>query len=724
MPRRRCPDGHPLEESSRSNCDPCCDVCESTDAEAKWGCARCDFDLCDECLAKIENVSSKGLPTGGDTQEEVILAHREELEKLQALLGSNHRICAGKRRATARAHFRMGDSDAAFLEANRALAIDDNTLGPDHVVSQRSQKLIASIQHLSGSGNPSVGETMAGSSSLSDNSSVLGVSVHYLQTTFLAEARVAGNDETSCVYDIEDLQSQEMGIVRRKGALVCSPADGRMGASYVDCLVGNDNVGRANYMLSYSWAYAIGDIVDSLVSFCATNNLDPKRTYVWIDCLCINQHRVVEQKNSGGTGMLDFEQEFPKKLKAIGHMLALLVPWNSPVYLTRIWCVFELYTAHHTGCRISVVMPLRERAKLARDLVGKEGCRIVLLRASSRQSLKESAHSSYEALLREDDHDNEGGGIGRLYNALANTKVQDAQASIEADRKFILNSIESGPGCDELNQRINNLLRCWVREVIGEILNGRNDTTSSIADSIGDDTITLDHAGLSNRIGSILHQNGEYDAALELFRHAHGICRKLLGPGALMTATCHINIGAIHCGNGDYDQALTEYSHALSIRTSQLGSNSVGAASVWCHIGRVLLDQEDYAGALEQYRAANAVVVDKDHELAAHSYNGIGNALESMGDLEGALEAYRKALTIRKRSLGSNHVDTAISYSLTGRVLKALGDRDGAMQEYSECLSIRSSVLGSEHLETEDCFNAIVALTGDQDCSGDVSPCD
>ena len=65
--------------------------------------------------------------------------------------------------------------------------------------------------------------------------------------------------------------------------------------------------------------------------------------------------------------MLDFEQEFPVMLKNIGHMLAMMFPWNGPLYLKRIWCVFELHTASINGCQVSIVMPPNEKVALQQE---------------------------------------------------------------------------------------------------------------------------------------------------------------------------------------------------------------------------------------------------------------------------------------------------------------------------------------------------------------------
>ena len=99
----------------------------------------------------------------------------------------------------------------------------------------------------------------------------LAPSVYHLQTSFLDYITENDFNPTSAkVYDIENLSEEEPGLIRRKGMDVICPIDGDLGASYVHSIMddGDDHVGAATHMLSYAWGYVIGDIVDTLVSYC------------------------------------------------------------------------------------------------------------------------------------------------------------------------------------------------------------------------------------------------------------------------------------------------------------------------------------------------------------------------------------------------------------------------------------------------------------------------
>ena len=87
-------------------------------------------------------------------------------------------------------------------------------------------------------------------------------------------------------------------------------------------------------MLSYSWSYCFKDIVETLEDKCESSGRVPKRTCVWIRCLCNNQHRVDGHVLS---------EEFSHSRR---KMWSVMTPWNHPEYLKRVWYIFSLTIQH------------------------------------------------------------------------------------------------------------------------------------------------------------------------------------------------------------------------------------------------------------------------------------------------------------------------------------------------------------------------------------------
>jgi hypothetical protein len=85
---------------------------------------------------------------------------------------------------------------------------------------------------------------------------LLGVSVNWLETGLMEEIlSTPGLTRDSTIYAVENLQdTEQLGVIRRKGAQTACPLDGKLGSPYVHALEGDpDKVGPATYMLSYTW---------------------------------------------------------------------------------------------------------------------------------------------------------------------------------------------------------------------------------------------------------------------------------------------------------------------------------------------------------------------------------------------------------------------------------------------------------------------------------------
>ena len=162
--------------------------------------------------------------------------------------------------------------------------------------------------------------------------------------------------ETFPLLAIEEASSYHLKdhIVLPRTALLTCERDGQRGAVFVDTLAGEDTVGPATAILSYAWKYPFVLVAGALGNWCESNDLDPRREYVWIDVLCWNQH--------GRLG--DPVAEWETRVVAIGHQLTMLHPWNNPVYTTRAWCIFELWFAIGLGkrdCDLEIILAPEDR---------------------------------------------------------------------------------------------------------------------------------------------------------------------------------------------------------------------------------------------------------------------------------------------------------------------------------------------------------------------------
>ena len=116
----------------------------------------------------------------------------------------------------------------------------------------------------------------------------------------------AGLQKSSKIYELKDLSDlAQNGQIQRKGANKECTIEKRKGATYVHSIKDLKAIRLETIILSYAWGYTIGDIIDTLQVHCKDNVKVPKDVYVWICCLCVSQHRVIELKKQGKNILFD-----------------------------------------------------------------------------------------------------------------------------------------------------------------------------------------------------------------------------------------------------------------------------------------------------------------------------------------------------------------------------------------------------------------------------------
>ena len=73
-------------------------------------------------------------------------------------------------------------------------------------------------------------------------------------------------------------------------------------------------------------------------------------------CFCVNnQFRIIVEGST--TGSDNLEEVFQTNLRRIGQVVAVLDTWEEPVYLQRVWTIYEQYVACSLQVPVTFVMP-------------------------------------------------------------------------------------------------------------------------------------------------------------------------------------------------------------------------------------------------------------------------------------------------------------------------------------------------------------------------------
>eukprot|EP00538_Stauroneis_constricta_P006401 CAMPEP_0119562770 /NCGR_PEP_ID=MMETSP1352-20130426/21491_1 /TAXON_ID=265584 /ORGANISM="Stauroneis constricta, Strain CCMP1120" /LENGTH=721 /DNA_ID=CAMNT_0007611241 /DNA_START=152 /DNA_END=2317 /DNA_ORIENTATION=+ len=232
-----------------------------------------------------------------------------------------------------------------------------------------------------------------------------------------------------------------------------------------------------------------------------------------------------------------------------------------------------------------------------------------------------------------------------------------------------------------------------------------------IDDETMDTILDFDNADQLTVFGKLFNQKLEdYNRCLQVYSRVLTLQESSIGELHPDTAATYQAIGLVQAKKGYCDMALRNLQKCLEIQEEVFGAYSPEVAITRSHLGNTIRkrgesnnDLMEHRGALQQYRKALVIrerCLGEDHLDVADSYQHIGESLCQLGDFEGALAAYRESLSILESLLGENHADVAASHSLLGGVLHHQGDFEGSMEEYEIALAIREEVFGKSHQMT------------------------
>ena len=146
------------------------------------------------------------------------------------------------------------------------------------------------------------------------------------------------------------------------GIDILCPRDGKLGCALVDWIPPEHRRQQTHFM-SWTWKYTMGQLRSALEMFMmnAVPARDPSVIFFYVCFFVNNQFRILVD---GAAGSDALENSFQQSLTRIGRMVAVLDTWEQPVYLTRVWTVYEQFVACSLKCPVEFVMPSNSMASL------------------------------------------------------------------------------------------------------------------------------------------------------------------------------------------------------------------------------------------------------------------------------------------------------------------------------------------------------------------------
>jgi hypothetical protein len=234
----------------------------------------------------------------------------------------------------------------------------------------------------------------------------------------------------------------------------------RGSGAYVELIQGSkDSDGHylsktPTHMLSYSWKYKLQAIIEMLRKF--ELDFPPHRgtcNYYFIDQFALDQHGFGHEFTSKKQVQDAMISTLKESIQLPGKMICMLHPWDAPVPLTRVWCLFELYLAIMLKSEIIMCFPPADAAafygKLTQEPLGGE---------------VESAP------------------------LVPKIEVRNAEATVEADRVRILDEITEAIDLDAFNEVLQSHMEGALQQVATSALlaMGGVDISNGLAHSLAD----------------------------------------------------------------------------------------------------------------------------------------------------------------------------------------------------------------------------------------------
>eukprot|EP00732_Lithocolla_globosa_P002077 Lithocolla_globosa_v1_NODE_1242_length_2746_cov_3.366035.p2 type:complete len:231 gc:universal NODE_1242_length_2746_cov_3.366035:1460-768(-) len=184
---------------------------------------------------------------------------------------------------------------------------------------------------------------------------------------------------------------------------------------------------------------------------------------------------------------------FKTAIQQFGRTVIILSPWNNPLPLTRVWCLWEIYSTASTNTTFEVAMPDEEQQNFLNAL----------------------------AL-----------DFGQINAMLTRVDIRNSEAWKEEDKERIFEVVKAMVGFTKLNQLIFNHLRQWLLGSARQELEHRHQEiqekekilSKQEQDSELQD-LKVSTLALTSNIASLLKDQGKYDESLKLLvHHSKGNC--------------------------------------------------------------------------------------------------------------------------------------------------------------------------------------------------------
>jgi len=422
----------------------------------------------------------------------------------------------------------------------------------------------------------------------------------------------------------------------------------------------DDVVGaKADIFVSFAYACDFIELVDALERiFENSPSLDKDNTYLWFDLFVNDQWAALDKPFEW------WATTFKEAVEEIGHTVVVMLPWEAPIPLTRVWCLFEIACSK----KLSIAM-------------------------SSTQV------KAFHVALRNNPE--------AIISSLCKIDVEKATSFTPEDKEkiFAVVSAREG-GFHGINVDVSYKMRKWVEDATMELVTeakeaGGGEARESFSENKGMEK-QAKRSELQDmfRAGSILLSQGKYDEAVIVHMRAIQGFEKLCGPDDDDTLGAMNGLANVLKEQGKLEEAERMYSRVLDAYDALHGRDDVKSLILRHNLGtlyRQLARLDEAEAMLSFVLARREKLIGETHSDTLKTMMNLSNVLNQQGKKDEALALCTRALELSQKTLGDDHPNTLNALSNLSTFYHECDKFDEAAATIKRTLAGYEKVFGPNH---------------------------
>jgi len=415
----------------------------------------------------------------------------------------------------------------------------------------------------------------------------------------------------------------------------------------------DNRVQRATWFVSHPWQIQFLDLVRALESFFA----DKPGAIIWLDLVSVSQHVTFDRPPEW------WQQTFCSAIGRMGRLVMVMTPWDSPICLTRAWCLIELYACRSSGGDFNVALPPSERARFLKEIAARSSA---------------------------------------FYEMLSKVNTAKSECSRDTDKQRIFAAVgRLDGGFIGLDRGVLKTFTEWLEKQLEQ------DIAAAVAEGQAVVECNMIHS-----LGILLKDKGEFDRALMLIEKCVVKRRRILGDEHPDTLEALNNAAGTLNNMGKYDRALPTYLDCLAKRKRILGELHTDTLVSLNRLAQLYYNQKDYSRAQalhEECLAKRKLALGEDHVDTIASVNNLAGVLHLKGQHSLAAPLFEECIVKNKRILGDDHPRTIASQTNHANCLSGMGQHERAVSILKCALANCRRILGDEHTSTVTIIGSLSA---------------